>query len=397
MNLRCIHCAGKGACGRPFCPIQQKLRSQAKANDNFKKDYFGEAPNVFIGSYGYPNVNVGILSNETVTEEHDNPRLWSEKDYKIPSLIDLRTSLVNSHLKAGVKSFDDKFIEMTQEVSMASRPTDVEVKLEKKPQFSLSYNQEAAPFGPSVRVQKAELAENPRIPVHVEKTVSDRDLHAKEGMEYLYDKGFDEHYLTKLISVGNLGLGANRKLVPTRWSITATDDIIGKHLLENVRDNPDSGFEARYGGYLGNNYLILFFPGNWAYELFEIMESSGEYSTDSEGFGGRKDYATNTVGGYYATRLAVLEHLEKARRQASVLVFRFISEDYYAPMGVWVVRQATRNALSSRPETFSSREELLAHARKKAFERNRFDLKALEKRSLLLGRYLAQSRLQSFM
>ena len=28
----------------------------------YKKDFFGDSPAPFIGRYGYPNVNVGVLS-----------------------------------------------------------------------------------------------------------------------------------------------------------------------------------------------------------------------------------------------------------------------------------------------------------------------------------------------
>ena len=47
---------------------------------------------------------------------------------------------------------------------------------------------------------------------------------------------FDEYTLSKILSVGVLGLKKDKKLVPTRWSITATDDILAKNLLRKIRD-----------------------------------------------------------------------------------------------------------------------------------------------------------------
>jgi hypothetical protein len=37
------------------------------------------------------------------------------------------------------------------------------------------------------------------------------------------------------LSIGVLGLKKDKKLVPTRWAITATDDILAKKLLEKVK------------------------------------------------------------------------------------------------------------------------------------------------------------------
>ncbi|MBD3203592.1 hypothetical protein GF327_04815 [Candidatus Woesearchaeota archaeon] len=396
MNLQCIHCAGKGLCGRPFCPLQKKISSQKKINKVFKKDFFGSAPNVFVGRVGYPKVNVGVLSNEDVREEHDNPQMWSSKNYQIPKLIDLRSSLVNSRFRMDIKDFDDKLLEMTKEVSQTPEKVDVEINLNKKPRFRLSYNQQAAPFGPSVRLKKAEITENPKIPRQVDKVVSEDDWKAVDAMDYLYKKGYGEHFLTKLISVGNIGVKENRKLVPTRWSITATDDILGKKLISEIKDYQKYDYTANFGSYLGNHYLILFFPEIWSYELFETLTENGESATDFEGYEGRKNYASNTVGGYYAARLGILEHLKNRKRQASVLCLRFITNDYWAPLGVWVVRQATRKALESKPLEFSSMDLMIKYAKlfvKKKFD---FDLDNLLRRSVLIKEIKEQKKLDQF-
>jgi hypothetical protein len=81
-------------------------------------------------------------------------------------------------------------------------------------------------------------------------------------------------------------------------------------------------------------------------------------STDYENFYGRKSYATNTFGGYYATRLPILEFLERRKRQASVLAIRLETPSYWAALGVWVVRESVRKALSKKILDFRSIEEL---------------------------------------
>lgn len=404
MNIQCIKCKGRGHCGRNFCAISSKIASQKKVNLTAKQDYFGESPNVFIGRFGYPDINVGILNTEQYNN-HDAPLHWSENNYQIQQVIDLRTSLINSSFKTNIKTFDDKLLDMSQEVSMAEKPVDVEINLNKKPNFTLNFNQDTMPHGPNVKLKKAQLTENPKIPTKVDKVVSDTDLKAADAIRYLHNKDTDEHYLTKILSVGNIGLKNNRKLVPTRWSITAVDDTVGKQLRDDIKYNSESNYLAYFGGYLGNYYLILMMPHVWSYELFETV-ANGEpnewskenlpFATDHEFHDGRKDYAHETAGGYYASRHAILEKLKSKRRQAGVLCLRFITSEYWAPLGVWVVREATRNALKSKPIEFADQELMLKYAKIFIKKKFNFDLDAILDRSKLLKNINTQKTLIAF-
>jgi len=277
--------------GKTFDPIQLKVAYQKQYNATAKQDYSGQAPNIFVGKYGYPNINVGILNTEQYTQ-NDEPLLWSKNNTQIPEIIGLRTQLVNSYFKTSIHSFDDKMIQMAQEISQSIKPVDVEINLEQKPQFKLTLNQEAAPHGPNTKLKKAELTENPSIPHAIDKTVSDTDLKATSGLEQLWKKGYDEHTLTKLLTVGNLGLKKNRKLVPTRWGITAVHSTIGNILVKTIKEFEQYDYAAYFGGYLGNYYMLLFFPEPWQYELFEtIIVESMPFSTNYEPYDGRKEYA----------------------------------------------------------------------------------------------------------
>jgi hypothetical protein len=84
-------------------------------------------------------------------------------------------------------------------------------------------------------LKKAVLTSNPKINQHIEKAFSDTDLKAADALRILWKKGIDETALTRILSVGSLGVKVQRKLVPTRWSITATDDTLGKFLVELFR------------------------------------------------------------------------------------------------------------------------------------------------------------------
>jgi len=406
MQIRCLKCKGRGFCGRSFCPLIAKSRAAVKVREGLgKEDFYGSAPTPFVGRYGYPNINVGILSLQDRTDDawlYDAPRYWSEQNFDIPRIATFRSELVNSRFKADIRD-RSKLLEISQEVGMASKPVDVEVNLESKPRFRLSTDPYTAPMGPNAKLKKAEITSNPKIPHKVDKVVSDIDLKAMDAISYLYDNEFDENFLTKLLSIGSLGVNKNRKLVPTRWSITAIDDAVAKKLMPKVHQFPELDYTAFFGSYLGNYYLLLAFPEPWSYELFETYLPKASwnvndeivYMTDYEGYNGRKDYAENCAGGYYSVRMAILERLAQLKRQASVLALRFITGEYAMPLGVWVTREATRKALQNSIQ-FASRELMLKYARNLIKKKFNYDLDNLLNKSILLKNIKTQRKLTSF-
>ncbi len=383
--------------GRTFDPIHLKVAWQKDFNQTAKQDYAAQSPNVFVGRFGYPNINVGFLNTEHY-ENHDDPLLWSKNNTQIPEIIKLRTQLVNSSFKTSIKSFNEKLVEMAQEISQAAKPVDMELNLEQKPQFKLTLNQEAAPHGPNTKLKKAIITENPKIPVHVDKVVNDTDLKAADAINYLNEKGYDEHTLTKLLTVGNLGIKKQRKLVPTRWGITAVHSTLGNHLAHEIKQYEYNDFAAYFGSYLGNYYLLLMFPDIWQYELFEtIIIESASFATNYEPYQGRKEYAHETAGGFYTVRLACLEKLKALKRQASILALRFINpQEYVAPLGVWVTLEATRKALASQPLLFSDKKLLLNYAQLFVKKKFRLDISYILHQSILLNNLKKQKKLAEF-
>jgi len=397
MQALCTKCFGKGLCGRVKCPIQSKIHFQK--NTNFQKDFQGQSPNIFIGRFNYPNVNIGILSTKE-EKDHDNPKKWIENNFSIDDIIQKRVSLVNSSFTSTNQnsSINNRLFQTAKEVSLSIKSNDLEINLEDKPKFKISFNQDVMPFGPRQNLKKATITSNSKIPFKVEKLVDDKDISSTQSLSILYKKGFDENYLTKVFSLGNLGYENKRKIVPTRWSITATDDILGTEFLKKIRTfEENSEYFSYFGGLKGNYYLVLFFPGNFSYELFEtylpntIWNNVNEinYTTDYEEFNGRKTYAQNTSGGYYAARLPVLEYLIDKKIQARVLVIRLITPKYYAPLGVWYCREAVRNSLNNKKINFHSKEYLLKYV--KSLTKKNFNLdidKILNKSKLLKEKQL---------
>lgn len=352
-----------------------------------KEEFTGSGVAPFIGKYGYPNVNIGFLAPQQTQEDawkHDAPRHWGATNTKIPEIVNYRTALVNSKIQANIK-IQDKFVTLAQELALSSKPVDIDVSLTKKPTLSLTPDQYTAPMGPNAQLKKITLASNPHIPTRVQKYFDDTDALAAEALTNLYSHNIDENSLSRMLSVG--AFGKQRKLVPTRWSITATDDILANNKLKQVRDLPiSSDFSAHFGSYLGNYYLILNLPREWSYELFEIYVQPNklEYSTDYEEHSGRKTYAEQCAGGYYTVRLALAEHLAELKKQQTAIVIRFITNEYVLPLGVWVTREATRKSLESAPIKFASKELLLTYAKNIAKKKFGLDIEPLLEKSKLI-------------
>ena len=55
-----------------------------------------------------------------------------------------------------------------------------------------------------------------------------------------------------------------------------------------------------------------------------------------------------------------MERLADMRRQSAILAVREITEERWAPLGFWVVREAARAALRNPPKSFSTLEAALA-------------------------------------
>lgn len=400
----CIHC--KGPHKEVDCPLYRKSLALYRVKELVKSENFaGSAPSPFVGRFGYPNINLGILAPPELSESvwrYDAPRTWSAENTAIPEIVGFRSSLINSRSNINIRS-SPKLLAIAKEVAMASKPVDIEFHLKKIPSWRLNLDGTMAPMGPAAAVQKADITSNSKIPAKIDKAVSDSGMKAVDAISYLSKHGFDENALTKLLSVGTLGIGANRKLVPTRWSITATDDMLGKLLLKQVRDySQSSDYKAFFSSYLGNYYLFLSFPDVWHYELFETyvpswqLKQGPNFASDYEGYDGRSDYAENCVGGYYTARLAALEHLKSIKRQSSILALRFVTQEYSMPLGVWVTREASRKSMASKPITFASKELMLNYAQ--IFVKKKFglDVNVLLKQSRILKELSTQKKLSGF-
>lgn len=374
--------------------------------DNISKINSISPPSVFIGSkLRYPLVNVGILSPVEKDENawvYDDEKYWAQNDFGINDVLKLRNSLLNSRFQTKVSDarMNKKFVEITKDIAISLRQVDVEIELSNRLRFGRNRDKILTPHGLKGSLKKAEIVGNVKVDTKLDRVMND-EIKASEGMEVLYKNDFDEYSLSQILSVGVMGLKKDKRLVPTRWSITATDDMLAKFLLKRVRENKWlEDFEMFYGEFLGNQYLVILLPGVWSYELFELYLPKSSWNpseevkaaTDMENYSGRKSYAFNTAGGYYAARLPVLEYLNSRKRQAKVLVFRIETPSYWASLGVWVVRESLRKALAKKM-VFDSREELVESVKKIGKIKFDFDFSDLINKSLVLKEDKTQKNL----
>jgi DNA repair protein NreA len=364
----CLQCkGGRLLCGHSHCPLLAKIDLHDPVEERLKPDMFGPSTSVFVGWKDYPSVYVGPMTSleRSGSDVLDNPGAWYGLGFD--DIVRMRSLMVRGKQKHAVLERSG-FTEKMQELALSVRPVDVETHYSKAPRFSLSFSPTSQPMGASGELRSMDIVDNPIIPRKVDSVVSD-ELSATEQVAELFERRFDVYYLSNVLASGALGHEHAKKMVPTRWSITAVDDMLGKRLIEGLREKPEiSDYLVFENTYLGNHFEILLMPGKWEFEQFEAWSANTLWTMaydqptiveEHEPYEGRKEYAYNEGGGYYAGRFAVAEALTTMGRQARCIVFREIYDSYVMPVGVWEVRENVRKAMEKRPKKFNALKEAL--------------------------------------
>jgi len=309
-------------------------------------------PSVFVGSHNYPKVFVGPLVPPIHgnTELLDNPEKWKGKS--LEEIVNFRLNLVRGIQKVPIEQTEGRYIENLQEVTMSSKPTDLDLIFNKKVSSNISINGESAPFGPIGEIKSAKFSGSTSSKP-IEKIFYDKDIDASDAVLKLYNSGIEISKIQKCFSIGMLG--KKRKLVPTKWSITATDDIISKSIVENILENNVIDVCKIFSyEHLGNIFSVILFPRRWMFEMIEAWYSNGiiGFGSDYEDARGIK-HPPHIAGAYFAGKLAVSEYLLKNKIQSGVLIFREIRPEYSIPVGVWQVREGIREAMKTTPIVIS--------------------------------------------
>ena len=401
----CLACRGaKLLCGKPRCPIIVKAQSMAKLSASISTDEIdgSSPPGVFVGRLGYPRVSIGPMVPPQFgdTSILDTPEEWLGKT--VDQIVDYRFSLVRGNTKASVEDAQKpgRLLSSLQELAMASRPVDAELKLTKPPRKILTLSEDTQPFGPSAPLDRFKIG-TPSVDRRIETAYYDRDLNASEAVKNLYSRGVLVTRIQKAFSLGMFGDGSRRRIVPTRWSITAVDSSISLSLLERVKHYQTID-EYRVYGFRSydNQYVAILLPEPWRYEWIEAWFPNttwNQFSTapymigDYEEYFGRTTYAK--VGGcYYSTRLAVTEALDRERRQAAAIILRETYPGFIMPLGVWNIRESIR-ALMKQP---FERHETFRGAMDSALSKLVIPKAKWLRESVLIGRELTQTKITTY-
>jgi hypothetical protein len=284
---------------------------------------------------------------------------------------------------------------------MSMKSVESEATFDKQPmaeadlESEIHFDTEAAPFGPSAPLKDFKLAAS-SADKRIEAAYYDTDLRASDAIADLYERGVQTSQIHKVLSIGMLGARKARKLVPTRWSITATDDVLSKHVVDAIEFNPPiDTFEVRVFSHLANHYAVILLPDDvWSFEMIESwFDSDGRMGigSDYEDARGLDHYPT-IAGAYFAGKLAVAEHFSKISRKGAGLVLREIHPEYVMPLGVWQIREGVREAMKNPSHNF----ETLADALTFACSHMSVSKSEIQRRSVTWGNLHSQKRITDF-
>ena len=330
-------------------------------------------PSVFVGRYGYPKVKAGpmmppIHGDTTIL---DKPEMWLGKS--LEEIVNYRLSLVRGVSTVNVHNISEKYVESLQEVAMTNKSVESEATFEKVPitdleqEKDLGLDTDSVSFGPVAPLKSFKTSSSISVDQRIEDVYYDKDLSAAQGIINLYQDGVEISSIHRVLSIGMLGLQKNRRLVPTRWSISATDDVISADLIKKIETfSIIDLFKVYKYAHLGNYYSIILIPDEiWSFEMQEAWydNNSGNMrvGVDFENANGL-DHYPSIAGAYFAARLSVAEYLFKAKRKAAALVLREIHSEYVMPVGVWQVREGIRRAFEGQAEEIENFEQALSFA-----------------------------------
>ncbi|MGA9218465.1 MAG: hypothetical protein WBZ50_07485 [Nitrososphaeraceae archaeon] len=311
-------------------------------------------PSLFVGNHGYPKIRIGPLvpplhGNTAIL---DSPESWSGKS--IDQIVNYRMNLVRGVATCDANSVSGSYINSLQEIAMSAVPVESTATFVKRPMASrdIFSKSNETPSMLTAQISNFKTYATKTEP-KIEKVYYDTDMPSNDAMMDLYNNGVSISQISKVLSVGMIGRKSARKLVPTKWSISATDQTISANLIRIIQDyQPWDQYGVFTYSHLGNRYSIILIPDPiWSFEMVEAwFDTNGTivFGSDYEDARGLSHYPT-IAGAYFAARLGVTEYLKRTNQLASVLVFREIQPEYVLPVGVWQIREGIRMALRSKP------------------------------------------------
>ena len=355
-------------------------------------------PAVFVGRWNYPNIFAGILSpaeHDTTSFRMNAPESWVGENLSIDQVLALRGQMVYGRFKTTTKEKQNRLKEVMREVAIAIKPADIEFFLKKKPSLGITLDKIDTPMANPAPLSFARLQGNISVDKHVDSFVNDPYVRSQDALKDLHKRKITNTLMAQVLSVGLLGMKNQRKMVPSRWAITAVDSALGNALLTEIKEYPwIDGVKVLEDEYCGNHFMILLLPREFNFEVIEIGEENQEtFWRDYEFYNGRKTYASSVTGFYYAGKLAVTEYLRAIKKQASVIIMREIKKGYWAHLGVGILRESCRRAVKKNAVSFATVDEAINFIRGKMI----INVDKYVARSKILEKYTAQKMITDFL
>ncbi len=366
----CALCKGaRRLCGASVCPILVKRALQHRVRGLQKTELGAYSEWLLVGEYGYPRLRYGPIS--AISSVPWDPEIWASRRLDFSEILKIRALTLFSFERRQVSS-PPSIYEPIGEAIASEKPIGVEIILRRPPKMGLRLDADIPPFGGMAPLKGLRLEENPRISRSIESLILDR-VKASRAVEALYERGLSVYYIQKIFSAGFLGIEERRRIVPTRWGITAVDSILGDMFRMRIRWSPSIPKAELYSWeYLGNIYHVILIPSDyWSMEMYEVWLPNSVWLRGVgkpviiRNYEGADGKPVKMDGGYYAIRMAVLEHLSKINRKAMALAIRIITPQYIAPVGNWQIRESIRLALRRGPNAKGDVEELIGMLKEK--------------------------------
>ncbi len=313
----------------------------------------GSAP--IVGEKSYPNLKIHNIS----TEQRDNSFFKSgevvKKDYNQIFKLKAR-NILGSTESTNIRNINDRLKNEISNVYKSKKEIEFTSEFEKELKFDkVVLNKVSGIVGSKNSLLNLSANENTTTSKQIEK-YTETDIKAREAIINLYERGINEHQIIHLLALGEFGINVNKKLVPTRWSITAYDQTIEKYLHKKIITyNTIDNFEIYYYKNKSDTHIIILLPDtymgehteDWYNDSNSESISQPQVGVDYIGFDNKlKTPEPNNAGGYYATKIAINEFLYNRKKQASFIAIRII-RNYDVPLGVVFVRECVRECLKN--------------------------------------------------
>lgn len=357
----CIVCKGyRNLCGLSYCPLVKSFKANVQSLLNIQDDltiHGSSPPSIIVGEKGYPRIRLyygippGVFGDEA--RSYDSPLLWFMKK-SLGDIIELRSKLVNVVIQASVTTPEKLYEKEIGLAAISVKPVDTEARLLRKPVARISFDSFVPPRGPSAPVKEVKVTGNPVLSRKLDRVIWD-DVRARDAVWELYKNGVDLYTIIRAFTLGFLGRKGQKRLVPTRWGITAVDSLLTNTLLEKVKQMPlINDIRVHYIEYLYNRYLIILYPDKYNGLWIEVWHPKSLWnpSLKPSWLIVKESYSNKLSivdGGYLAARTSVVEYLYSTGRQAGVVILREILPQYVFPVGNWQIRESVKHALKNKP------------------------------------------------